>query len=163
LGVSADVVGDVDVLALDDRPHGDLPEADLPLTAWPESTPAPNAIGPKQRSRGPAKPSGRAQRRGSVWPQRSRATVTADTPTAPAARRGAAHAERVAPVVATSSTRTIQRPASGLGGAAEPPAPPTRGLNRNAPRTLVARVARSRSNWAIVARARSRIGAHGRP
>ena len=33
LGVPADVVGDVDVLALDDRPHGDLPEADLPLTA----------------------------------------------------------------------------------------------------------------------------------
>jgi hypothetical protein len=45
--------------------------------------------------------------------QRSRATVIADTPIAPAAISGSAHADNVAPVVTTSSTRTIQRPASG--------------------------------------------------
>src|SRR5260370_1073958 len=95
--------------------------------------------------------------------QRSRATVTPHTPIAPAASRGAAHAERVAPVVTTSSTRTTQGPESGLGGrapgsgsgrpagapsrkpAVSPPRTPTgspprtpagHGLSRKAPRTL---------------------------
>src|SRR6476646_9911336 len=47
-------------------------------------------------------------------PQRSRATVTAETPTASAASSGSAQAASVAPVVTTSSTRTTQRPRSGL-------------------------------------------------
>src|SRR5664280_1356448 len=42
----------------------------------------------------------------------SRATVHAATPAAPSARSACAHATSVAPVVATSSTSTIQRPAT---------------------------------------------------
>ena len=41
---------------------------------------------------------------------RSRATVIADTPIAPAASSAVAHAESVAPVVRTSSTSTTHRP-----------------------------------------------------
>ena len=42
-------------------------------------------------------------------------------------------------------------------------ASPAAGSRRNAPATFVARSRRSRSNWAIVARARSRMGRIGRP
>src|SRR6476660_2546404 len=96
---------------------------------------------------------------GARQPQLSRATVAAETPTAPAASSGSAQAASVAPVVTTSSTRTIQRPRRGA--SPRPPPEPGRGLRRNAPATFVARSDRSRSNWAIVARARSRIGAQG--
>ena len=73
---------------------------------------------------------------------------------------GSAHAESVAPVVTTSSMRTIQRPANGLAlGLAEAP----RARRANAPRTFDARARRSRSNCAVVARVRSRIGAQGNP
>ena len=60
-------------------------------------------------------------------------------------------------VVDEHDPATRERPfgAAGASGA--------RGFNRNAPATLVARWARSRSNWAVVARVRSRIGARGSP
>ena len=81
---------------------------------------------------------------------------------APPLSSDSAQAASVAPVVTTSSTRTIQRPSRGwrvgLAPAGEAP-----GFRRNAPSTFVARWERSRSNWAIVALARSRIGAQGSP
>ena len=127
LGVLADPVRHLDVLALDDGPHA--------------APPGLHRVVVRVSSRGWAPRSG----------HRSRATVTAETPSAPAASRAAAQAARVAPVVTTSSTSRIQRPP---GRAASTPG----SGEQNAPARSRARRARSRSNWAIVARARASDG-----
>ena len=56
---------------------------------------------------------GAAGARGTATRYRSRATVIAETPIAPASARAVAHAARVAPVVTTSSTSRIHAPATG--------------------------------------------------
>ena len=112
------------------------------------------------RLRPPRRPSGISSR-STERRQRSRATVTADTPIAPAASSGSAQAASVAPgrhdVVDEDDPAALERTLVVVAHRGR------RGRSRNAPWTFVAREDRSRSNWAIVARARSRIGAQGRP
>src|SRR4029079_12587087 len=107
LRVASDVVGHVDVLALDDRPHWSPPRGEEPLARGSSECPRGRRDG-----RAAVRPvySGVGSSLRSVAGQRSRATVIADTPRAPPARSGSAQAVSVAPVVTTSSTRTIQRP-----------------------------------------------------
>ena len=81
LGVVANPVRDLDILALHDGPHAHLRVRASGFEYSPD----------------PAD-------------QRSRATVMAEVPSAPASSSASAHAARVAPVVTTSSTRRTQRP-----------------------------------------------------
>src|SRR5919197_3906394 len=120
-GVTPYAVGDLDVLALDDGPHDHLRE--VPQTdrfPWAptgtrrsaaEVAAARGLRGVYRRGRGPpAEPptTGRRAQRS----QRSRATVTAETAIAPASVSACAQALSAAPVVTTSSTRTIHLPSS---------------------------------------------------
>jgi len=94
-------------------------------------------------------------RPGWTRPQRSRATAIADTAEAPPRTRESPQAANVAPVVTTSSTRRIHRPATST-----EPSPPT---SPKAPATFDARSSRPSSNCAMVARRRASVRTHGRP
>src|SRR4051794_32020802 len=102
-GVVPDAVGDLGVLALDDRPHAS------PLGVTPVSLEASDLrVSVAGRPSSSIRPADAQALRGG---QRSRATAIADTARAPARIIASAEAPRVAPVVTTSSTRRIQRPA----------------------------------------------------
>ena len=146
--VLADAIGDLGVLALDDRPHAS------PLGRRPVSRVSGSDAGGRVADR--------PDRVYPVRPGRPGSAFAGDGDRARPRRPGrdrapTPQAARVAPVVTTSSTSRTQRPAT-----ARRRAPAAR-RTRNAPATLVARSSRPSSNWAIVARPRSRARTTGRP
>ncbi len=102
-----------------------------------------------------AREGGRRGRRHSRGRDTTRAAVTALTSAAPAARTTSAHASSVAPVVLTSSTRTIRSPSS-CGRAYQR-------LSANAFRMFSCRASAGRSVCEGVARVRRRASTIGTP
>ena len=119
--VAADALWDLDVLTLDDRPHAHLPRHRGPPSVagspggW-AGRPAFGRVYTASADRSESRQGSPVPRLIRPAPYRSLATVIAETPTAPASMSGVAQAARLAPVVTTSSTRMIQRPANGPAG-----------------------------------------------
>ena len=144
LGVVTDPLGDLDVLALDDRPHASPPRCH-PGARASGSSAGGSADGPISSIDRSRRLTVHARRR-SPRPRRH-----------PSFRAASPHAARVAPVVTTSSTSSTHRPATARTAAG------SRLRGRKAPATLAARWSRPSSNCATVARPRSRARARGRP
>ena len=152
----ADAVGDLDVLALDDRPHGDLPARTRRLAAGGDGPADRGPPGVRVYARSDApRPPADGPRRSAPLPL-ARDGDRADRRARPPSRSARGRGASVAPVVTTSSTSTIQRPAIGRAG--------RRGRDRERVRDVgrAVRAGRGR-NWAVVARVRSRTARHGRP
>ena len=153
LRIVADPVRDLDVLALDDRPHASPPGR---RRSGIEYSPGPFrglfAGRPRLAVGRPAVP---RPARGAA--HRSRATVIAETAMAPRGleRLGAGRQRRAGghDVVDEETHRPASVPVVPVLAAAA--------RSRNAPATLPARSSRPRSNWATVARARSSARTQG--
>ena len=136
-------LGNLDVLALDDRPHASPPGARRASGVAGGCAGGPPGGRPRRRS---SIARGRSAPRPGCG-QRSRATVMAQTP--PARRRRAGHRRRRRASRRSSSTSSTRIDPAADDGRSDG----GRTEARNAPATLVGAARRSRSNWAIVARA----------